>query len=68
MVDPTTISGLASSLASATQVTKAILGMKVDSEVKAAIIGLQNSLIMAQNSALASLGEREVLQNKVDEL
>ncbi len=67
-MDVSTIGGLVSGLNSATQIAKAILGMKIDSEVKSAIIELQNSLIAVQSSALSSLTEREELFRKVQQL
>ena len=67
-MDVSMVSGLASSLSSATQLAKALLGMKIDSEVRDAIIELQNSLISAQSAALVSLSERDVLYRKLKEL
>ena len=67
-MDVSMVSGLASSLSSATQLAKALLGMKIDSEVRDAIIELQNSLISAQSAALGSLSERDVLYRKLKEL
>ena len=67
-MDVSMVSGLASSLSSATQLAKALLGMKIDSEVRAAIIELQNSLIAAQSAALGSLAERDELYRKLKAL
>lgn len=67
-MDISTIAGLGSSLSSALTVTKAVLGMKIDQEVREAVSQLQGSLIAAQTAALESLAEREVLFKKVMEL
>ena len=67
-MDATTVAGLATSLSSATTIVKTVLGMKVDAEVKSAIIDLQNSLISAQGAALASMAEREELMVRIKEL
>ena len=67
-MDGSTITALAASLSSATNLAKLVLEMKVDDKVRSSIIELQNSLISAQSAALTSLAEREALQSKVIEL
>ena len=67
-MDVATISGLATSLASAATMTKSLLGMKIDSDVRQAVIELQNSLISAQSAALSGLAERAELMQMVSEL
>lgn len=62
------ISSIASSLASATVLTKAVLGMKVDQEVITKVSALQSEIMTAQSAALTSLAERAALMARVDEL
>ncbi len=67
-MDPSTIAGLASSLSSAATLSKTLLGMKIDSEVRDAITALQSELISAQSAALTSLSERDEMYRKIQEL
>lgn len=62
------ISSIASSLASATVLTRAVLGMKIDSEVIAKVSVLQSEIMTAQSAALTSLAERALLMSRVAEL
>ena len=67
-MDVSTVAGLASSLKTAGDMAKAMLGMKIDAEVRDAISALQNSLITAQSAALESLVERDELYRRLRDL
>lgn len=67
-MDGASISALAAGISSAVSTTRALLSMKVDGEVKAAISELQFSLITTQSAALESLAERDEMRRRIDSL
>ena len=66
-MDVSSVTGLVSGLQSATTLAKSVLGMKIDSEVRDAIIALQNNLIATQSAALENLAERDELYRRLRE-
>lgn len=62
------VSGIASSLASATTITKTLLGMKIDQEVISKVSELQNAIMTAQAAALSGLAERAELIQRIEQL
>jgi len=67
-MDGSLIAGLASSLSSAASLSKTLLGMKIDTEVRDAVIAIQSDLISAQSAALQSLEERDRLYRRIQDL
>ena len=68
MFDVPTLSALATSLSSATTLTKTILGMKIDQEVISKVSALQSEIMSAQSAALAGIAERMELFAKTETL
>lgn len=65
-MDASTFAGIAASLSSATTVAKAMMGMKIDDEVRDAVSKLQSDLISAQSAALRGLAERAELLERLE--
>ena len=68
MIDASSISAVATSLSTATAITKNLLGMKVDSEVMSKVTSLQAEIMVAQSAALQGLAERAAMLEKISEL
>lgn len=68
MVDASAIAAGVSSLSSAGTILKALLGMKVDQEVRSKIVELQNEILSAQSAALNSLAEKAALLGRIEAL
>jgi len=67
-VDITAIQSAIGSLKIATQVTKALLDLKVDAEVQVKVSELQGALLEAQTGALAATTAQFELQERIREL
>lgn len=67
-MDLTAIQSAIASLKVATQVTKTLLDLKVDSEVQAKVSELQGALLEAQTAALAATTSQFELQERIREL
>jgi hypothetical protein len=67
-MDLLAIQGLASSLKTAIDVSKALFDLKLSADVQTKVIDLQSAILAAQNSALAATAAQFELQERVKEL
>jgi len=67
-MDGSTFAGIASSLSSATTLARAMLGMKIDDEVRDAVSKIQSDLVVANSAVLVGLAERAELLENIDKL
>lgn len=68
MVDMASISALASSLQAATEITKAIVGLRDAAAINSKVIELQGVILSAQSSAMAAQSDQFALLQRVRDL
>lgn len=68
MVDALTIGGALSSLKTAADIAKALLGLRDEMQIRNKVIELQSAILSAQSDALQSQAEQNNLLHRVREL
>ncbi|MGD0189769.1 MAG: hypothetical protein ABSD74_03395 [Rhizomicrobium sp.] len=67
-MDPLTIGGTLSSLKTAADIAKTLMGLRDESQIRSKVIDLQSTIIAAQTAALESQTEQSQLLRRVREL
>lgn len=68
MVDVATISGAVSSLQTAAQIAKSLIGLRDTAMIQGKVIELQSAILAAQSSALTAQSEQSTLIERIREL